>query len=66
MVTVKSTTVTLAHSSGVKCGLGRRVVQKSLKLSVKSTCKQPNKSPDRRQHTLYFVGSAINTSYELG
>jgi hypothetical protein len=33
--------VTLAHSSGVKCGLGRRVVQNSLKLSVKSTCRQP-------------------------
>lgn len=42
MVTVKSTTVTLALSSGVKCGLGRRVVQNSLKLSVKSTCTTGN------------------------
>lgn len=37
VVTVKSTTVTLAHSSGVKCGLGSRVVAKRRKVSVKST-----------------------------
>jgi hypothetical protein len=57
----------LAHSSGVKCGLGRRVVQNSLKLSVKSTCKQPKTSPDRRQNILhFFIGSAISASYGLG
>mmetsp|Transcript_5849 Transcript_5849/g.17923 ORF Transcript_5849/g.17923 Transcript_5849/m.17923 type:complete len:227 (+) Transcript_5849:2608-3288(+) len=37
IVTVKSTTVTLAESSGVKCGLGRRVVQNRRNVSVKST-----------------------------
>lgn len=37
-VTVKSTMVVMALSSGVYLGLGRRVVHISLKLSLKSTC----------------------------
>jgi hypothetical protein len=43
MVTVKSTTVTLADSSGVKCGLGRRVVQNSLKVSAAEQHSQQHK-----------------------
>jgi len=37
-VTVKSTTSTLALSSGLKCGLGSSVVQYSLKPLLTSTC----------------------------
>ena len=41
IVTVKSISVVLACSSGLKCGLGSRVMKYSMKSGLKSTCLSP-------------------------
>ena len=50
-VTVKSTTRTLALSSGLKCGFGSSVVQYSLNPSLTSTCAVADRDGGRLKYT---------------